>query len=80
MGVAALPDICRGLIEAGMDQTTPAAILERGTTAKQRNVIATIDTLPEEATKQNIGTPGIIVVGKVCSLSQTFAWAEEKTT
>ncbi|SET69871.1 uroporphyrinogen III methyltransferase / synthase [Lacrimispora sphenoides] len=78
MGVAALPDICRGLIEAGMDQTTPAAILERGTTAKQRNVIATIATLPEEATKQNIGTPGIIVVGKVCSLSQTFAWAEKR--
>lgn len=78
MGVAALPDICRGLIEAGMDQTTPAAILERGTTAKQRNVIATIATLPEEAIKQNIGTPGIIVVGKVCSLSQTFAWAEKR--
>lgn len=78
MGVAALPDICRGLIEAGMDQTTPAAILERGTTSKQRNVIATIATLPEEAIKQNIGTPGIIVVGKVCSLSQTFAWAEKR--
>ncbi len=78
MGVAALPDICRGLIEAGMDHTTPAAILERGTTSKQRNVIATIATLPEEATKQNIGTPGIIVVGKVCLLSQTFAWAEKR--
>ncbi|MFV0238440.1 MAG: uroporphyrinogen-III C-methyltransferase [Lacrimispora sphenoides] len=78
MGVAALPDICRGLIEAGMDQTTPAAILERGTTAKQRNVIATIATLPGEAIKQNIGTPGIIVVGKVCLLSQTFAWAEKR--
>jgi len=78
MGVAALPDICRGLIEAGMDQTTPAAILERGTTAKQRNVIATIAALPEEAIKQNIGTPGIIIVGKVCSLSQTFAWAEKR--
>ncbi|WP_312430054.1 uroporphyrinogen-III C-methyltransferase [Lacrimispora sp.] len=78
MGVAALSDICRGLIEAGMDQMTPAAILERGTTARQRNVIATIATLPEEAIKQNIGTPGIIVVGKVCSLSQTFAWAEKR--
>ncbi len=78
MGVAALSDICRGLIEAGMAGTTPAAILERGTTAKQRNVIATIATLPEEAIKKNIGTPGIIVVGKVCSLSQTFAWAEKR--
>jgi uroporphyrinogen III methyltransferase/synthase len=78
MGVAALSDICKGLIDAGMDQTTPAAILERGTTAKQRKIIATIATLPEEAIKQNIGTPGIIVVGKVCSLSETFAWAEKR--
>ncbi|ABX42157.1 uroporphyrinogen-III C-methyltransferase [Lachnoclostridium phytofermentans] len=78
MGVAALFDICRGLIDAGMDQATPAAILERGTTAKQRKIIANLATLPEEANNQNIGTPGIIVVGKVCSLSQTFAWAEKR--
>ncbi len=78
MGVAALSDICRGLIDAGIDEATPAAILERGTTAKQRKIIATVATLPEEATKQNIGTPGIIVVGKVCSLSEIFAWAEKR--
>ena len=56
----------------------PAAILEKGTRYNQRKVVATIETLPEEARKNNIGTPGIIVVGKVCSLSEQFSWAEKR--
>lgn len=78
MSVAALPDISAGLIAAGMSQDMPAAILEKGTTARQRKVVATIATLPEEAKKHNIGTPGIIVVGRVCSLSDAFSWAEKR--
>lgn len=78
MSVGALPEISRGLIEAGMDINMPAAILERGTTYRQRKVVATIETLPEEAKRNNIGTPGIIVVGKVCSLSEKFEWADKR--
>ncbi|SCI91327.1 Siroheme synthase [uncultured Clostridium sp.] len=78
MSVGALPEISKGLIEAGMDKNTPAAILEKGTRYNQRKVVATIETLPEEAKKNNIGTPGIIIVGKVCSLSEQFAWVEKR--
>lgn len=79
MSVGALPEISKGLIEAGMDKNMPAAILEKGTRYNQRKVVATIETLPEEARKNNIGTPGIIIVGKVCSLSEQFSWAEKRT-
>lgn len=78
MSVGALQEISRGLIEAGMNKDMPAAILEKGTTYRQRKVVATIDTLSEEARKNNIGTPGIIVVGKVCSLSEKFEWADQR--
>lgn len=78
MSVGALSEISKGLIEAGMDSNMPAAILEKGTRYNQRKVVATIETLPEEARKNNIGTPGIIVVGKVCSLSEQFSWAEKR--
>ena len=78
MSVGALSEISKGLIEAGMDSDMPAAILEKGTRYNQRKVVATIETLPEEARKNNIGTPGIIVVGKVCSLSEQFSWAEKR--
>ena len=78
MSVGTLSDISKGLIEAGMNKDMPAAILERGTTYRQRKLVATIETLPEEAKKHQIGTPGIIVVGKVCSLSEQFSWAENR--
>ena len=46
MGVSALEDICAGLLEAGMAETMPAAILQEGTTAA---VSYTHLTLPTKA-------------------------------
>ena len=77
MGLKALPDICRGLLEAGMDPAMPAAVLQQGTTAGQRRVVATVADLPEAAQKAGICTPAIIVVGKVCSLAERFGWYEK---
>ena len=77
MGIAALPDICKGLLSAGMASETPAAVLERGTTASQKRVVGTIGTLAELCSQQTIQTPAIIVVGDVCALSERFAWYEK---
>lgn len=77
MGVTALPDICSNLIKAGMDQDMPAAILQKGTTAGQKRIVATVSTLHDEVLKQGIETPAIIVVGKVCSLAEDFYWYEK---
>lgn len=77
MGVTALPDICKGLLDGGMDPAMPAAILQQGTTSRQRRVVATVSTLPEEAKKQGIQAPAVIVVGQVCSLADRFAWYED---
>ncbi|MCQ4636373.1 uroporphyrinogen-III C-methyltransferase [Anaerovorax odorimutans] len=78
MGVAAMPRICRGLLEAGMKPDMPAAVLERGTTAHQRRVVATVSSLPGEAEKAGIKTPAVIVVGQVCTLERDFHWAEDR--
>ena len=76
MGVSALPDICANLIEAGMDKDMPAAILQKGTTAGQKRIVATVSTLHDEVQKQGIETPAIIVVGRVCQLADDFYWYE----
>lgn len=78
MGVSALSDICNGLLGAGMESDMPAAILQQGTTAGQKKIIATVSTLAEEVEKQGIQTPAIIVVGKVCALGNSFGWYEKK--
>lgn len=77
MGVSALPDIMEGLLEAGIDRDMPAAILQKGTTARQKRIVATVSTLEEEVKRQGIETPAIIVVGKVCALADTFGWYEK---
>ena len=77
MGVNALGDICQGLLDAGMDPEMPAALLMKGTTAKQRKIVATVSTLKEEVERQGAETPAIIVVGKVCRLSDKFEWYEK---
>ena len=78
MGIAALPDIMGGLMAAGMDGDTPAAVLEKGTTARQRRVLATVATLENACAAAKVQTPAIIVVGKVCALAEQFAWYERR--
>ena len=77
MGVAALHDIFQGLLDEGMDPEMPAAILQKGTTAGQKKIVATVSTLEAEVKRQGIQTPAIIVVGKVCALADEFNWYEK---
>ncbi|MFR3186331.1 MAG: uroporphyrinogen-III C-methyltransferase [Ruminococcus sp.] len=77
MGVTALEDICSNLIKAGMSPSVPAAILQQGTTAGQKRIVATVGTLKEEVDRQGILTPAIIVVGGVCEVADRFEWYEK---
>lgn len=79
MGVSALTDICQGLCNGGKAKETPAALLSRGTTAKQRRIVSTLEKLPEEVKKNPMETPAVIVVGEVCGLSDEFNWYEKLT-
>jgi len=77
MGIAALPDITKGLLVAGMDPETPAAVLEKGTTAAQRRITAPLKDLQEVCSRTVVRTPAIIVVGNVVSCASEFAWYEK---
>lgn len=76
MGVAALDKIMNGLLLAGMDTDMPAAVLQQGTTARQKKVLATVGSLAQEAQKHHIQAPSIIIVGKVCTLTDRLTWYE----
>lgn len=77
MGVSALHDIMVGLLAAGMSPDMPAAILSRGTTRDQKRIVASISTLEEKVKQKGVLTPAIIVVGHVCSLSDSLSWIED---
>ena len=79
MGISSMPDICQGLLEAGIRPDMPAAVLERGTTSRQRNIVSDVAHLVEKAKEEKVQTPAIILVGEVCSLEKTFAWAKKRS-
>lgn len=76
MGVTALGFICRELINAGMRRDTPAALLVKGTKASHRKVVSDLENLETaaDALPKKDKTPGIIVVGDVCTLSDELDW------
>lgn len=78
MGVSSLNLITEGLLRAGMKAYTPAAIVESGTTSRQRKVISTLGGLGCAAAAAKIKAPSVIIVGDVCSLAAELSWAEKR--
>ncbi len=79
MGVTNLPVIVKELVENGRPLDTPAAIIERGTTAQQRVVVGTLEDIHERARAAEIQPPSIIVIGEVVALrDQLGEWANER--
>ena len=64
MGLSSAAEIRDGLIRAGSDPATPAAILARGTWADSKSVAGRLDALPALAAQIGQG-PAIIVIGEV---------------
>ena len=77
MGMGALPRLSEGLLSAGMDPETPAAIVENGARPEQRKLLSTLARLPEEAAAMGLHSPAVIAVGAVCGLSGRYGWREK---
>ena len=69
MGLANLDLIVDKLLEAGRSPETPAAIIEQGTTPRQRNHVSTIGQLKSVAVKAGVASPAVLVIGDVVSLA-----------
>jgi uroporphyrin-III C-methyltransferase/precorrin-2 dehydrogenase/sirohydrochlorin ferrochelatase/uroporphyrin-III C-methyltransferase len=69
MGLANLGLIVDQLLAAGRSSNTPAAIIERGTTPRQRNFITTIGQLAATAAEGTIESPAMLVIGDVVALA-----------
>ncbi|UCE62121.1 MAG: uroporphyrinogen-III C-methyltransferase [Phycisphaerales bacterium] len=65
MGRANLAIVAQSLIKAGRNACTPAACIERGTTPRQRSVVATLGTIAEAADREGLRAPVVTVVGEV---------------
>ncbi len=76
MGLVGLAEICRQLIIHGLASTTPAAIVQQGTTPRQRVIVGDLDTLAEKAATAELKPPCLIIIGHVVDLRKKLAWFE----
>jgi len=74
MGLTGLESICREMIRHGLKDTTPAALIQQGTTLNQRVIAATLDSLPGAVAAANVRAPTLLVVGSVVTLHDKLAW------
>lgn len=74
MSVASFPQIAQGLIEAGMESDMDAAVIENGTMPNQRKFVSKLCDIPKVIAENQVKSPAIIIVGKVCSLSEKLDW------
>jgi uroporphyrin-III C-methyltransferase/precorrin-2 dehydrogenase/sirohydrochlorin ferrochelatase len=56
--------------------TTPAALVQQGTTRRQRVFTGTLETLPEVVRREAPRPPTLIIVGDVVRLHEKLAWFE----
>lgn len=74
MGVAGLDFLSQGLIERGMPKTMPAAMVQQGTTYKQRVYISELGELSSIAKRYDVQPPTIVIIGEVVSLHKQLHW------
>lgn len=68
MGLSTLPDLTRGLLDAGMPADMPAVAVQDGTTPTQRVVQAPLEALAEEVAAEELRSPTLVIIGHVVSL------------
>jgi uroporphyrin-III C-methyltransferase/precorrin-2 dehydrogenase/sirohydrochlorin ferrochelatase len=69
MAVDRIGPIAAALLSGGRGEDTPVAVIQEGTTPRQRVVRSTLDKVAEDVTAHKIRPPAIIVVGPVAALT-----------
>jgi len=78
MGVEKIGKIAARLVEHGRPGDTPVAMTRWGTTADQRSVVATLDTIEHAATEAGMTAPAVTVIGEVVRLREKLSWWESR--
>ena len=73
MGVATLPKLAAGLVEAGKSSSTPVALIEQASTPHQRVTVGTLATIAATAATVGVKNPAVIVIGDVVAVPNLLA-------
>lgn len=76
MGLLGIDILCRELVAHGLPGTTPAALVQQGTTPGQRVLTGDLATLPGIVSRGDVKAPTLIIVGEVVRLREKLKWFE----
>jgi uroporphyrin-III C-methyltransferase/precorrin-2 dehydrogenase/sirohydrochlorin ferrochelatase len=74
MGVRQYEAIRAELLRAGHAPSTPAALVERGTTDVQRVICTSLGRITEARDRFRIRSPALLLIGPTAALAERYAW------
>ncbi|MEM3162246.1 MAG: uroporphyrinogen-III C-methyltransferase, partial [Candidatus Bathyarchaeia archaeon] len=80
MGLEPIDEIAKALMEGGLSQETPVAVIEWGTLDRQRTLISCLADVAEETRRRGLRPPSVIVVGEVAKLGRRLSWFKKPLT
>lgn len=74
MGLVGLEQICAQLVAHGVSPHMPAAVIQQGTTQKQRVVESTLAELANDVAAAGLKPPSLTIIGEVVKLRSRLNW------
>ncbi|HEX9812747.1 MAG TPA: siroheme synthase CysG [Burkholderiales bacterium] len=74
MGLHGVRPIFEELRRRGLDDSTPAALIQQGTLRSQKVFAGTVATLPDIVDRGHVKAPTLIIVGQVVKLHDKLQW------
>lgn len=78
MGLLRLPQIVERLLKHGRAPLSPVAVIQSGTTPKQRTIIAPLSEIIARVEAAKLRPPAIVLIGEVIGLRDRLNWQESK--
>jgi len=74
MGLLGIKTLCSKLVEHGLSDQTPIALVQKATTRKQKVLIGTLGSMPKLVETTKVKPPTLIIVGDVVKLHEKLSW------
>jgi uroporphyrin-III C-methyltransferase len=76
MSVGAIATMTDALISANVDPDLPVAIVENGTTSKQRTIFSSVSALKTDAERLRVQSPSMLFLGRSIATARDLQWYE----
>lgn len=77
MSVGAIPEISEQLLQSNVPQHLPVAIVENGTTRRQRTIHSSVVNLLSDSLQAQVQAPAMLYVGEAVGAATDIRWLDE---